>query len=109
MFYEYYFLHTRHWSAGFPVEIGTGSYKAEGQDPFLDGKTRTFTAGGIAADLHYRPLRWLSLNVAGGYRYAFHQTGPLDLSNWFYSAGVSVPLGYLAQEFRHRHKERKSS
>jgi hypothetical protein len=106
VFYEYYYLDTRHWSLGTPVEVGIGRYTVEGQDPLLNGKTNNITAAGIALDLHYRPIRWIGLSVMGGYRYAFND-GPVDLNNWFYSLGISSPLGYVAQDIRYHHRKNK--
>jgi hypothetical protein len=107
VFYEYYFLDTKHWSMGAPVEAGIGHYSVQAQDDRLDGKSANVTAAGIALDLHYRPIRWLSLNTVGGYRWASN-SGPINLSNWFFSLGFSVPLGHVVQDIRHRHKQSKS-
>lgn len=107
VFYEYYYLDTRHWSLGTPVEVGVGRYTAEGHDSMLNGRSNNVTAAGLALDLQYRPVRWISLGVMGGYRWAFNNNGPVDLNNWFYSLGVSSPLGYVAQDIRYHHRKNK--
>jgi hypothetical protein len=107
VFYEYYYIDTRHWSFGTPVELGIGSYTAKGRDTLLNDNTNHVTAAGIALDLQYRPVRWIGLSAMGGYRWAFNNNGPVDLNNWFYSVGISVPVGYLAQDIQYRHRKNK--
>lgn len=106
-FYEYLFIHTRRWDIGIPIELGMGGYDAPRADSTLPtSRVRTFPAG-TALDIHFKPLRWFSLNGMGGYRFVLGNSGSVNLDNWYYAFGVSLITKNILCDTRYYLKKRK--
>jgi hypothetical protein len=107
-FYEYLFVHTRRWDIGIPIELGIGGYDAPKVDSasLNNNRVRTFPAG-TAVDIHFKPMRWFSLNGMGGYRYVLANAGPVNLDNWFYAFGISLNTKNIYDNSRYYFKKRK--
>jgi hypothetical protein len=104
MFYEYYFIHTPRWDMGVPFEIGLGKYKTLGAGL---AKSGTVVPLGTAIDLHYKPIRWISINGMGGYRQVVNNYSLVKLSNWFYAFGLSISTRYIYDDARFYLKKRR--
>jgi len=104
VFYEYYFIHTRKWDVGLPLEAGIGRYKAlEIQNDNNEGLLYPL---GLGVSGHYKPHRWGALNVMGGYRLVANNSDPLKLSNWFYAFGISLNTRNLYDDARYAYRKR---
>lgn len=103
-FYEYYFIHTKRWDVGVPVEGGIGRYRAT--DTSVNRKGILFPMG-VGVDVHFKPLRWGSINTMGGYRYVGNNNNLVKLSNWFYAFGISLNTRNIYDDSRYRLKKRK--
>ncbi len=97
LFYEYYLIHTRLWDIGVPFEIGAGRYYAT---DVVEEKKGVLFPMGTALDVRFRPLRWMTLNVMGGYRLVANNNSPVNLNNWFYAYGVSLHTRNLYNDTR---------
>jgi hypothetical protein len=104
LFYEYYFIHTRRWDLGIPFDIGAGEYQAIDPTEHLEGVVFPI---GTAVDVHYKPIRWLSINAMGGYRQVINNYTEINLSNWFYSWGFSINTRNVYEDSRYYLKKRK--
>lgn len=104
IFYEYYFIHTKTWDIGVPIEAGIGRYKF--LEPTQDRKGRIFPFG-TALDVHLKPMRWFSVNAMGGYRQVIDEQSPIELSNWFYAVGFSLNTRHIYQDARYYLKKKK--
>lgn len=110
LFYEYYFVSNRWVDIGFPLEAGIGRYRITPIKPAPDPTTAnrlTVIPTGISLDVHFKPIRWISLYGMGGYRYVLNPSSSVDLSNWFYAFGVSISLRHISEDTRYYLKKRK--
>jgi hypothetical protein len=110
LFYEYLFISNRRWDIGIPVEAGIGHYKISAPTPPTgdqSGDQPLVMPSGIALDVHFKPMRWFSLNGMGGYRYVLNTNNSIDLSNWFYAFGISISTRHIVEDGRYYLKKRK--
>ena len=111
VFYEYLFIYSRHWDIGIPFEAGYGRYTAFGptNPPPVPGSRNRDNVYplGTALDVHFKLLRWFSVNGMGGYRHVINNTSPVNLSNWFYAIGLSINTRNLYQDGRYYLKKQK--
>ncbi|MES2701664.1 MAG: hypothetical protein V4649_03445 [Bacteroidota bacterium] len=109
LFYEYLLLSNRWWDIGVPLEIGIGNYSVKSPDTSLHlggAKIRAYPTGAAVA-IHFKPLRWFSVNGMGGYRYVMQRDMTVNLSHWFYAFGISVNTRHIVDDTRYRFKKRK--
>lgn len=106
--YEYLFIDNRWWQLGIPIEAGIGGYDAPKPDSNVTLERLRIFPLGSALDVHFKPLRWLSLTAMGGYRYvATLKKGPVNLNNWFYAYGVSLNTKNIWDDTKYFLKKRK--
>lgn len=104
VFYEYYFIHSKRWDLGMPFEIGAGRYYAT---DVAEEKKGVLFPMGTAIDARFRPLRWMTLNLMGGYRLVGNNNSPVNLNNWFYAYGVSLHTRNFYNDTRWMLKKRR--
>lgn len=104
VFYEYYFVYTKHWDVGIPFEIGAGRYRASDTAFARNGLVWPM---GTGIDVHLKLHRWLALTTMGGYRWVGNNTSGIKLDNWFYSFGVAISTRHMLEDTRYFFKRRK--
>lgn len=105
-FYEYYFIHSKYWNLGMPLEIGVGRYEAK--DTAVNKKGILYPMG-VGIDLQFKPTRWVGLSTMGGYRFVGNNNNPVKLNNWFYTLTLTVNLKNVYDDGRYWLKKRRFS
>jgi hypothetical protein len=103
-FYEYYFIHSKYWNLGLPLELGVGKYMAK--DTALN-REGTLYPMGIGVDLQFKPTRWVGLSTMGGYRFVGNNNNLVKLNNWFYTLSITVNLKNIYDDGRYWREKRR--
>lgn len=103
-FYEYYFIHSKYWNLGMPLEIGAGRYTAT--DTTVNRKGILYPMG-IGIDLQFKPTRWVGVSTMGGYRFVGNNNNLVKLNNWFYTLSLTVNLKNIYDDGRYWLKKRR--
>lgn len=103
-FYEYYFIHSKYWNLGMPLELGVGRYTAT--DTTINRKGTLYPMG-IGIDLQFKPTRWVGVSTMGGYRFVGNNNNLVKLNNWFYTLSLTVNLKNIYDDSRYWFKKRQ--
>ncbi|MDB5274624.1 MAG: hypothetical protein JWO58_2991 [Chitinophagaceae bacterium] len=104
LFYQYTLIDHRFFRISVPMELGVGQYEikissAATGNKISDHKNVMFPVGtGIQVVL--KPVRWIGLSSALGYRYVMDVDPNLNFNGWYYAYGVWLDVRQIVRDTR---------
>lgn len=111
-FYYYPAIDKKYFEIGFPVEGGLGYFTIN----IIDSTGRSIRGFpkprapllvfGTGISMSVKPLRWIGLNITGGYRLVKDRSTKLNFNGPFYAFGVILYVHQIIQDTRYFVKKR---